>query len=590
MSLRTLQPIALLALSLSFAACAPVNDDDLDDVAADGVTARCPEAVTRDARGEPRNAAGQVRHCWPGQRRCVCDRDNDCYAEPGYVACRPVAASASTGSTRDAGVDAGRDAGTPPPVASTPVSNTPSRVWGATPPASIPTFPGAEGFGASASGGRGGRVIAVTNLNASGPGSLQDALNQSGPRTVVFRVSGVIPSSVHIPHGDVTLAGQTSPGGITVRGIDTTEQPYCDQQCGARAKGVDNVVIRHLRSRPAGGDFPDGLRLRYARWVMVDHVSIGNAQDEAVEISYANNVTLQNTLIAETVGDHADRGGVLINYTNPAAGFALDRIALLRNAFNRIMGRYPELSRESGAAAAGTTMQVEVSNNLFWDQHYYADINPTNVSGDDGAAAVFYQLNHVGNSSFARPGFRYGMLYFPNPTGRSSAFLSDDRMNLYPDRADWALEYCCNDLPARPATRALPNGGRTARHPFPAVSAMPASAVRDYAANYVGAFPRDPMDTRLMGFVQRNQIDPRRADVNPANDALRTAFTTAPAAPVDSDNDGMPDDWERANGLNPAAQDHNGAQLSVAKMGRAGYTNLECYLEELSARRVMTNR
>jgi hypothetical protein len=119
---------------------------------------------------------------------------------------------------------------------------------------------------------------------------------------------------------------------------------------------------------------------------------------------------------------------------------------------------------------------------------------------------------------------------------------------------------------------------------------MPASAVRDYAANYVGAFPRDPMDTRLMGFVQRNQIDPRRADVNPANDALRTAFTTAPAAPADSDNDGMPDDWERAHGLDPAAADHNGAQLSVAKMGRAGYTNLECYLEELSARRVMTNR
>jgi hypothetical protein len=52
----------------------------------------------------------------------------------------------------------------------------------------------------------------------------------------------------------------------------------------------------------------------------------------------------------------------------------------------------------------------------------------------------------------------------------------------------------------------------------------------------------------------------------------------------------MPDAWERTNGLNPAVQDHNGAQLSVAKMGRAGYTNLECYLEELSGLRVMTNR
>ncbi len=178
----------------------------------------------------------------------------------------------------------------------------------------------------------------------------------------------MINREVRITRGDVTIAGQTSPGGITVRGIDTTEEPYCDQQCGAQARGVDNVVIRHVRSRPANGTFPDGLRLRYARWVMVDHVSIGNAEDEAVELSYANNITLQNTLIAETVGDHADRGGMLINYTNPAAGFALDQISLLRNNWNRILGRFPELSRESGAAAAGTTMQIEITNNLFWDQ------------------------------------------------------------------------------------------------------------------------------------------------------------------------------------------------------------------------------
>ncbi|MEZ4391732.1 MAG: hypothetical protein R3A48_11595 [Polyangiales bacterium] len=590
---RDARSLLLLSLAMSFMACAPVGDDSDEDFSADEVTARaCPEFVVRDGRGDPRNAAGQIRYCWPGERRCHCDADNDCYALPGRVACRAVAAP------RDAGVSAPTPVSTPTPrpaastptPTTTPVTSSPSRVWGATAPASIPTFPGAEGFGASASGGRGGRVIAVTNLNASGPGSLQAALDESGPRTVVFKVSGVIQSSVHIAHGDVTIAGQTSPGGITVRGIDTTEEPYCDQQCGNRARGVDNVVIRHLRSRPAGGDFPDGLRLRYARWVMVDHVSIGNAEDEAVEISYANNITLQNTIIAETVGGHADRGGVLINYTNPAAGFALDRIALLRNHWNRIMGRFPELSRESGSAAAGTTMQIEISNNLFWDQHYYADINPTIQSGNDGAAAIFYQLNHVGNSSFVRPGYRYGMLYFPNPTGRSSAFISNDTMNIYPNRTDWALEYCCNDLPTRPATRAIPNGGRVTRHNFPAVSTMPASMVQTFVGANAGAFPRDPMDTRLVSFVQSGRIDTRAANVNPANDALRTAFTTAPAAPADADNDGMPDDWERANGLNPAAQDHNGTQLSVARMGRAGYTNLEVYLEELSARRVMTNR
>jgi len=605
----------VLSLSATLGACAPTNDDqtEFDQAASEIIARTCPEAVTLDDRGDPRNAAGHIRNCWPGEPRCYCDRDDDCYALSRYVACIPPLAGvtdagpANDTGARDAGLtndtgprDAGltndtgpRDAGAADVVLAAPPPPPPtgtSRVWGATPPASIPTFPGAEGFGARASGGRGGRVITVTNLNASGAGSLQAALDQDGPRTIVFAVSGVIQREVRIAHGDVTIAGQTSPGGITVRGIDTTEEPYCDQQCGASARGVDNVVIRHVRSRPANGTFPDGLRLRYARWVMVDHVSIGNAEDEAVELSYANNITLQNTLIAETVGDHADRGGMLINYTNPAAGFALDQISLLRNNWNRILGRFPELSRESGTAAAGTTMQIEITNNLFWDQGYYSDINPTNLSGNDGAAAIYYQLNHVGNSSFVRAGYPYGMLYFPNPTGRSTAFLSDDRMNIYPTRADWALEYCCNDLPSRPATRVAPAWARTTRHPFPAVSVMPADAVRAWVGANVGAFPRDPMDTRLMGFVIAASIDARIASANPANDALRTGFTTAPAPLADTDGDGMPDEWERANGLNPAAQDHNGSALSVALMGRAGYTNLECYLEALSARRVMTNR
>ena len=72
------------------------------------------------------------------------------------------------------------------------------------------------------------------------------------------------------------------------------------------------------------------------RRAIVDHVSIGGATDEAVEISYAQDITVQNTLIAETVGDHADRGGVLVNYSNPAQGYELTRLALHHNVFNRI--------------------------------------------------------------------------------------------------------------------------------------------------------------------------------------------------------------------------------------------------------------
>ena len=97
-----------------------------------------------------------------------------------------------------------------------------------------------------------------------------------------------------------------------------------------------------------------------------------------------------------------------------------------------------------------------------------------------------------------------------------------------------------------------------------------------------GAWPRDPMDTRLMQSVAANTIATASIETNPAGDALRPSYTgTAPAAPADADNDGMPDSWEAAKGLNPAVANSNATTLSTL-----GYTDLEVYLHELSARRI----
>ncbi|MEZ4406730.1 MAG: hypothetical protein R3A52_09665 [Polyangiales bacterium] len=583
----------------------------------------CPEAVTLDDRGDPRNAAGQIRNCWPGEAKCFCDRDNDCYALSGYRACTPVTATASTGSTavrattstapRDAGVtdsgardagstatdsgarDAGsttatdsgaRDAGATPPPADAGSTTTPPPASAQTPSNGLRAFPGAEGWGASATGGRGGRVIYVTNLNTSGPGSFQDALDQTGRRYILFKVSGVINSDVHVSSGDVTIAGQTSPSGITVRGFDTTEEPYCDQQCGPNARGISNIVARHIRSRPANGSFPDGLRMRYVRNAIIDHFSMGNAEDEAVEISYTNNLTIQDSILAETLGGHAQYGGMLINYTNPRAGYALDQLSLVRNTWNRLQGRFPEFSRESGSDAVGTTMRVELVNNLIWDQRYFIDVNPTNISGSTAGSNIFYQMNWIGNQSWAPSSNRFGMIWIqPSGTG-TSAYFNDNRSNLWASRGDWDLNYCCNDYSGGAGSR--PSWGRTSPHAFPTTTAMSASQVRAHAAANGGAFPRDPMDTRLMGFVASGTIDSRASNTNPANDALRTPTTGT--APTDSDNDGMPNAWETAHGLNPNVADHNGTNLSMSMTGVAGYTNLECYLNELSAIRVRDNR
>ncbi len=456
----------------------------------------------------------------------------------------------------------------------------------------VRAFPGAEGFGAAATGGRGGRVIYVTTLAARGPGSLVEALEASGPRYVLFKVSGLIDASPFIGHGDLTVAAQTSPGGVIVRGLATGESPGCDSDCGAGVRGVDNVIIRHLRSRPGdpagnGHIDGDGLRLRHARNVMIDHLSVGNAVDEAIEISYANHITVQDTILAETIGDHAVRGGMLMNYSNPAAGYELDAITVLRSAWVRIQGRYPEMARESDAAL-NATMHVELANNLLWDQRYYIETGHNAGTPARAIGPVFFQMNWVGNLGVVRPTYRFGMLFFSNPTGMSTVYFRDNHLTSRPDRVDWELVYCCNDFLDAPTPR-RPAWARDARHDFPPIAYIAADDVRRYVLAHAGAFPRDPMDRRLMGYVADGVAVGDGLGVNPAGDIHRFDFTaaSAPAAPVDTDADGMPDAWETANGLDPATDDHNGLAVGQSRGGvYAGYPNLEVYLDELAEQRL----
>jgi hypothetical protein len=458
--------------------------------------------------------------------------------------------------------------------------------------ATPPAFPGAEGFGAVATGGRGGQVIYVTTLAASGPGSLQWAIDQPGPRYILFKVSGLIDARIHLRRGDVTIAGHTSPGGITVRGIVTDETPYQDQAVAAPASFAENWILQHVRLRPGtNGPTDDGLRLRYTRKGIVDHVSIGNAIDEALEISYSNRITVQNTILAETVGSHSFYGGILMNYSNPAHGFALDDISLHHNLFVRIEGRLPESSRESHAAG-GSTMDLEIASNLYWDPRFFIALGVDTswgVTGPDGNPyPIYHRLNAVNNFFRTGNSFPYGMwddqvLRAPAAPG-NQLHVQGNRMSRYPTRTDYALFYCCNDYPqvTNPDTTSRQAQNMPSRHPFPPITYTPALDLRTVLPDRVGAWPRDPMDTRLVQPVRNDTIDPASPSVNPAGDALLPAFVGAPPAPpTDGDGDGMPDWWEIDKGLDPKVADHNGTALSTV-----GYTNLEVYLHEL-ARQVL---
>jgi hypothetical protein len=453
----------------------------------------------------------------------------------------------------------------------------------------VRAFPGAEGFGAAATGGRGGRVIYVTTTAAQGPGSLTEALEASGPRYILFKVSGRIDLSARIPRGDVTIAGQSSPGGVVLRGLFADESPFCDSTCGAGVTGVHNVIVRHIRSRPStrgsnGNIEGDAVRLRHMRNVILDHVSAGDATDEAFEISYSSNITVQDSILGETLGDHADRGGMLINYSNPVGGYPLDAIAVIRTVWVRTRGRYPEIARDS-VADVGLTLRAELANNLVWGQDRYIETGHFAGVFGDPAGPAYHQLNWVGNLGVVTPSFPYGMLWFENPSGRSTGYFRDNYLSRYPDRTDHQLNYCCDDFAVAPPP-ARPAWGRSTRHPFPAVTYLPAADVRSYVLAHAGAFPRDPMDRRLMGHIAAGVLPGAPWNVNPAGDVWRTDWTTPPAAPADGDNDGMPDAWERARGTDPTRDDHLGLTVGNATAGLAGYPNLEVYLHELAQQRL----
>lgn len=453
-----------------------------------------------------------------------------------------------------------------------------------------PAFPSAEGFGAGASGGRGGRVIYVTTLDADGPGSLREALEAAGPRYILFKVSGVIPAIADIVHGDVTIAGQTSPGGVTVRGLE------CDGHYERNA--CDNLIVRHIRSRPAQylddnqSVLDDALRLDGVRNFIIDHGSFANAEDEAIQVSWASQGTIQNSILAETVGDHVDYGGMLLNYSHP--DHPQDNLSIHHNMWHRLGGRMPEITCEASnypdltgeiADCAAHPLHLELSNNLLWDVGSNIWYGP-HVDADPERPPYRLELNWVNNRMVARPDFPYAMmLHDVVEVPQNALYMQGNTLNLYPNLADEQLLYCCNDFAQNnPNTDMGTAQRRTTRHSFPPITYTPSDDLQSYMIRNVGAFPRDPQDQRYLASLKTGVIDPTPRDRSAARDAFALNFDRAnpPPAPIDSDNDGMPDAWEQQHGLNPNVQDHNGTELSVQLTGVAGYTNLECYLNQLA--------
>lgn len=231
--------------------------------------------------------------------------------------------------------------------------------------AQLPAFPGATGFGSNTQGGRGGIVIEVTNLNDDGPGSLREALNTAGARTIVFRTGGIIDlqSDLQLTEPYLTMAGQTAPGdGIVLKNF-------------ALSVFTHDIIMRGMRFRP--GDDPDGespdlrdcisMQAGTAH-VIIDHCSFSWGLDENVSLSTGNNVTIQWCIISEGLfknrhpkGPHSM--GLLI-------AFGSDHTSVHHNVLAHNNGRNPLLM-------GGTNH--EFVNNIIYDWGYSSEFQESGV-------------------------------------------------------------------------------------------------------------------------------------------------------------------------------------------------------------------
>lgn len=427
-------------------------------------------------------------------------------------------------------------------------------------------FPGAEGFAKDITGGRGGAVIEVTNLNNAGSGSLRDAINQTGSRTIVFRVSGTInlESKLSISHGDLTIAGQTAPGdGITLSGYTLTVD-------------ADNVIIRYIRSRL--GDHEevddDAMNGRNNQGVIIDHCTMSWSVDETASFYDNENFTMQYCLISESLyhsvhdkGNHG-YGGI---WGGKGATFHHNLLAHHTSRNPRFCGsRYSNLPEQEKVDFRNNVIFNWGSNSVYGAEGgSYNIVNNYYKSGpatNSGVRARIIAPN-ADDGSNNQPSGVWGEFYVDGNYISSNAAVTDD--NWIGVNASGINKDDIKSL---------------TEFDFDTVTTHSAEIAFEHVVAQAGvSLPtRDIVDERIIQEVLAGvatyggYYGEEKGIIDTPDDVGGYPVLEAGVAPVDTDKDGMPDAWETARGLNPNdPEDRNEDDNSN------GYTNLEEYLNEL---------
>lgn len=416
----------------------------------------------------------------------------------------------------------------------------------------IPAFPGAEGAGALTSGGRGGRVIAVTSLADSGPGSLRAAVEAAGPRIVVFRVSGIIDlqSDLVITHSRLTLAGQTAPGdGICLRGRSL------------RVQGAEDIIIRHLRIRPgAGSGEPlDGVEVRDSRNVILDHCSLSWTIDEALNTWHGvENLTVQWCLIAEPLNRSVHPKGA----HGYGASIGGRNASYHHNLFAHATARNPSVAGNH----LEHTVNLDFRCNLVFNwQHRTCDGKPVSAN----------LLNN-----YFKPGPA------TSPAVRRRIARLDDTQSAYGYPSRWhiggnfmegAPDVTADNWRGVELDKNVTLAANRSIEPFPVapVTTQPAAEAYALVLRQAGATRprRDAVDERIVREVASGTATQGNGIIDSTDQAGGWPLYRSLPAPVDTDHDGMPDAWERRHGLNPA----NPAD-GIGDPDKDGYPNLEEFI------------
>lgn len=411
-------------------------------------------------------------------------------------------------------------------------------------------FPGAEGFGKYITGGRGGSVLVVTNLNDDGPGSLREAIRKKGPRIIVFAVSGYIDlkSPLFINNPDVTIAGQTAPGdGITLRHYPLKVS-------------TENVIIRYLRFRLGDvskieEDAISGIRQKN---IIIDHCSVSWATDECASFYGNENFTMQWCIISESLNSSVHSKG-----DHGYGGIWGGRKATFHH--NLIAHHNSRLPRFSGSASVPNAPDelVDFRNNVIYNW-----MNNNTYGGEKGRYNVVNNYYKPGPSTKSSrkarildPSVPYGKFFVAgNVLEGFENITRNNKLGITNSAADSALVSKSFEVE-------LINE-HSARQAFELV-------LLGAGASLV----RDAVDRRIVEEVKNGTASfgkNKDGIIDSQNDVGGWPELKTVPAPTDSDNDGMPDDWEQKNRLNPNDAS-DAARYTLSKT----YTNIEVYINGL---------